>query len=227
MIPRLAIAVTAAVILAPSIDAQEIDTRSGTPDYPCCAEGIEVGRTAGQTFRLPNGTLTQLNWFSFFSSSTNSGSDQFFHAYLYEWNSSTSRITGPQLYRSDVRAPIVTSSSGGAEMRFDVGVILDPSKVYIAFLSMLEVGATGDGKSNFVHHDNAYNDGQMFFTTASSLNAAASQSWFSIATLDYSFVADFDTPTTVTPEPASMMLLGTGLSSIAGIAARRRRKKLT
>lgn len=182
--------------------AQTIDTRTS-------GSGIwESGhRYAGQSFTaLTNSLLTTSLWI------TSQGQYMNFEAKLQAWDTVNDQVTGAVLWTS---APWNFWSSSEARADFWLGgVTLTPGDLYVFFI---DFGFMSNPNGMFTNasFSDTYAGGTAVY------GGTGSGPVFEYG-LDTKFEAVFVPQTTVTPEPASVVMLATGLIGVLGVTARRR-----
>jgi hypothetical protein len=224
----LALALAAAPLT--SLAAQDINTAVGW-------NGAEFVRSfgrpntavSGQSFTAPSGAQS-LTSFSFWLSNGPSNDpitapgDLTFQGYLMSWTGT--RATGSPLYVSGVRNG--TTSSSFVRYDFETGgTPLVGGAQYVAFLYPIFPGANATntlgstGGSVYAGGDFVFLNIGSDFSQVRTTDWAASS--FGGRGNDLVFAATF-LPSVVIPEPSTYALLGTGLLTLGGIAARRRKR---
>lgn len=171
------IALALATLGAPAF-AQNIDT---TPQWNgttfISSWGVPNTATYGQTF-VPTGTQFALNNFTFYLQQQ-SGTAPQFQAYVYEWNTATSRITGNAVFASGV----MTAPSGATYSAVTVntgGVALQPGKTYVLFLTTSTI--TGQASATYRYgslgNNTAIPNGQfVFFNNGTNFGQLSTGAW--------------------------------------------------
>lgn len=175
-------------------------------------------RSLGQTFVVPAPfTDTVLTDFAFtFAAGTGTSFD--YRAYLFEWDTATTRATGTALFTSAVRNGSQAPSFTG------LNLALTPGTVYIALLTTEGALNNGFGDGLLTHHSgNPYAGGAAFSQISPTSNGSTGNgSWTSVAwnpvngNTDFQFSANFAAPAAV-PEPASAALIALGGAAILGL----------
>lgn len=177
--------------------------------------------TFGQTFTTP--TDAYLNDFSFWMSAA---PDLQFQAYVFAWDQANLRATGGALFASAVMSG--PSGDWYDQVSVNTGsLLLNPGSMYVAFLSTSGLPGSGSNAWQWPGSD-AYTGGAfVYIRNGDDQSQWTNSMWgtnsYGVGT-DLRFDMNFSPngPVSVTPEPVSMSLLGTGLAAVASL--RRRRK---
>jgi hypothetical protein len=216
------------LLMPVTVSAQRIDTTEGV-ESPARQIGMFTNdmlegayHSTGQTFRVPVG-FPQLDAFSFW---LNGNANISFQAYVMAWDEPARRARGSVLWSSEV----LVGPHGNTRYDFETGgLILDPTQMYIAFLSMSEhFEEMSPGQNALLGYQyNPYFGGRFYEqTTGSDIDNWTDAGWsrdLGCEDCDAAFIADFS-EATATPEPITMGLTALGLSAVG--AARNRRRKL-
>jgi hypothetical protein len=220
----VAVASTVALLRAADLRAQTITQGSnGNVTY---GFGVPSAATIGQTFAGGAGALTSFSfWLSNeFGVNTPSASALQIRGYVMAWTGT--RAVGPILYASATRTGPTAASQ---QYQFVTpNIPMTPGARYVAFLS------TSGLFSNIVPRpaqaavwlsDNALSGGGLVFTdNGDDLGLVSSQDWD--YTGDPSFQSQFQVAFsgTVVPEPATLVLMASGLLALGGWSAARQRQ---
>ena len=218
LIRSVAVAAAMMMTFAAATSAQSV-TIGTTSDHKIAGgSGVsESGEfTLGQTFRTPDAEHIQLDAWSFWLEGSDVASTQI---QIFEW--ANNGLLGDALFTSAV---VTALSSVFAKTTVEpTGLILDPTKTYLALLNPVTAILTADAVCgpNCGGVDQ-YSAGQLVqFTTTSS--DATDHPTIRLAPADVVFEASFSAPAvTATPEPATVGLLAVGLVGVGGIARRKK-----
>jgi hypothetical protein len=233
--PSCLLALTALLGAAAPAAAQIIDT--GTPPVGTNPPIFPFGRATavswaslGQSFLVPVGGPTRLDAFTFWLRDNGIAGDTPYHAYLFDWNPTTRRTGSGYLFRS--AAQNYSGVSGPTAVGFATGgVDLVGGQHYLAVLSTVEMpGATIGLRPGAIVSSNwptdVYTDGMSYTRPGpAGLATLTDNAWALLGGtgVDLAFRAELSAaPTAVVPEPASVVLVATGVLGLALIARRRR-----
>jgi len=146
--------------------------------------------TYGQLITVPISD-TALESFSFYMNLPDTVT---FRGYVYAWDVTNSRATGPALYESPT---MVTAGNGNFErVEFKTGGIpLTPGGKYVLFASVSKLSGSGYGNWGNVP-DRAYTGGNfVYLNNGTDESKWTSTAWSTYLTIDLAFTATFGTPT--------------------------------
>ena len=134
-----------------------------------------------------------------------------------------SKASGPILFQSGDQV----ATGGMTQYTYNTGgVVLSAGSQYVIFASVSLNYVPTNGAGVFgARSDNTYAGGQfVYLNNGPNFGLLTTDPWSTFGTsYDLAFVANFSTPAGAeVPEPAAMLLFGTGL---AGVAARMRKRR--
>ena len=223
-----AIAAIAATAASTPLAAQ-VTVSTGTPTEHIGPLGIDsqlgpIPTAIAQTIVAPIGA-NYLQSFTFYFTNFINGGSLYLDASVYAFDGS--QLTGPALFASALF--LGTNSLSDVPVTFGtaadpLNILLGPSTTYALVLSAVGgASLTPDGSSVLVgaSSTDAYTDGALFFSTDPSAPLTFSEAGYPP---DAAFSATFTSaPVTSTPEPASLMLVATGVAGLGGMVVRRRK----
>jgi hypothetical protein len=230
---RILLASAVAAALASPLAAQTSTTVStGTSPNYFGPLGIDsqggAASAIAQTFMLP---LNQnyLQSFTFYLTNAFNGNSLFLQAAVYAFN--TDQLTGPALFTSALFAGSGNNSGNDALTigggNTPLNLLLAPNTMYALVLWTLQGnGSTPDGSGVLVNlaPGDPIANGALFYATSTNQADLSSPGGFTAydGTTDVAFDASFTQ--SAVPEPATLMLVATGVAGLGGVGLRRRRK---
>jgi len=148
--------------------------------------GVPNTATYGQTI-TPTAGQTRLSSFTFQLNQT-SGTAPQYQAFVYQWDTTNQRITGPALFGSSV---FTAPGAGFSPVTINTGnVVLTPGQQYVLFLTTSTVGGQPNSSYRYGSVANtAYTGGQFVFqNNGTNFGQLSTTNWSTIA-IDLAFQA--------------------------------------
>lgn len=232
LIPAVAMA-----LAAPA--AAQVTVGTGAPDLGIGPLGVDsqnagfIPTAIAQTFFAPPGA-SYLQGFTFFLSSFANGGALKLNASIYAFSADhligAALFTSPFVNGSDNEAGFDSRTVGG-DPAAPLNILLSPGAVYALVLSAFDGNAATPDPSTVLvgaTADDTYAGGSLFVSLGSDKTSLFGDGAFiSDASFgsDVAFSATFTSAALVsTPEPATWMLMATGLMGVGVFAKRRRRR---
>jgi hypothetical protein len=216
------------VAAATGAQAQTI-SRTLDPNFPLSGFGKGAVGTVGQTFTAPSSASALTNFQFYLSNDLDNGGNGAglsFQEYVMAWDATNLTPTGPVLFQSGI-----IQGNGGdafAPFMFNPGnVAVSPNNVYVAFITTAGVtsGNTAAAFNALGGSDDTSDGGSLVFSVEdTNFNNLMTSQWSVVDGTNAAFSAQFTSNTSSVPEPSELILIATGLTTLAGSVRFRRRK---